>query len=238
VARLALTLLVVLFAASAGAQSAYVAGTIGADVSRVSHTDANFYSSSPDGSETLSGSVRVGTAIGPSWGVELEFVQSGHSHDQLTPVVSPLATSTSTTPAQVITVPGVSFTFTSASTNVIPVRFVQSDIRQSHSDLDALVWARQAVGGSVDLVYLGGVAFSRQRTEVTQNFPTILQLFAPLPPNSAFRSTTITYGTRPLAGVEARIGFTSHVRLIPGVRLQGIADGWLLRPYVGLGWFF
>ena len=237
-ARLALTLLVVSFAASAGAQSAYVAGTIGADVSRVSHTDANFYSSSPDGSETLSGSVRVGTAIGPSWGVELEFVQSGHSHDQLTPVVSPLATSTSTTPAQVITVPGVSFTFTSASTNVIPVRFVQSDIRQSHSDLDALVWARQAVGGSLDLVYLGGVAFSRQRTEITQNFPTILQLFAPLPPNSAFRSTTINYGTRPLAGVEARIGFTSHVRLIPGVRLQGIADGWLLRPYVGLGWFF
>jgi hypothetical protein len=64
-------------------------------------------------------------------------------------------------------------------------------------------------------------------------------LFAPVPPpNSAFRSTTISYGTRPLAGVEARIGFTSHVRLIPGVRLQGITEGWLLRPYVGLGWFF
>jgi hypothetical protein len=121
---------------------------------------------------------------------------------------------------------------------VIPIRFVESDIRQSHSDFDALVWVRQAVGGSVDLVYLGGIAFSRQRTEITQNFPTILAMFAPLPPNSAFRSTTISYGTRPLAGVEARIGFTSHVRLIPGVRLQGIADGWLLRPYVGLGWFF
>jgi len=238
VPRLVLTLLLVLFAASARAQSAYVAGTIGADVARVSHTDANFYASSPDGSETLSGSVRVGTAIGSSWGVELEFVQSGHSHDQLTPVVSPLATATntSTTPAPVITLPG--FTFTSNSPSVIPVRFVQSDIRQSHSDLDALIWARQAVGGSVDLVYLGGVAFSRQRTEITQNFPTILQLFAPLPPNSAFRSTTISYGTRPIAGVEARIGFTSHVRLVPGVRLQGIADGWLLRPYVGLGWFF
>lgn len=235
-ARFVLTLLVVLLAASARAQSAYVAGTISADVSRVSHTDANFISSSPDGNETLSGSVRVGTAIGSSWGVELEFVQSGHSHDQVTPVVSPLATSTSTTPAQVITLPG--FTFTAASTNVIPIRFVQSDIRQSHSDLDALIWARQAVGGSVDLVYLGGVAFSRERTEITQNFPTILGLFAPLPPNSAFRSTTISYGTRPLAGVEGRIKFTSHVRLIPGVRLQGIADGWLLRPYVGLGWFF
>ena len=235
-ARLILTLLVVSFAASAGAQSAYVAGTIGADVSRVSHTDANFISSSPNGSETLSGSLRVGTAIGPSWGVELEFVQSAHSHDQVTPVVSPLATTTSTTGVPTITFQGV--TISSPSANVIPVRFVQSDIRQSHSDLDALVWVRQAVGGSVDLVYLGGLAFSRQRTEVTQNFPTILQLFAPLPPNSAFRSTTISYGTRPLAGVEGRIKFTSHVRLVPGVRLQGIADGWLVRPYVGLGWFF
>jgi hypothetical protein len=237
VVRLVLTLLVVLAAASARAQSAYVAGTIGADVSRVSHTDGNFYSSSPDGSETLSGSVRVGSAIGSSWGVELEFVQSGRSHDQITPVVSPLATINSPTPAQVITLPGGVASFTLDSPNVIPIRFVQSDIRQSHSDLDALIWARQAVGGSVDLVYLGGVAFSRQRTEISQNFPTII-LFAPLPPNSAFRSTTISYGTRPLAGVEGRIRFTSHVRLIPGVRLQGIADGWLLRPYVGLGWFF
>jgi hypothetical protein len=241
VVRLVLTLLVVLCAASARAQSAYVAGTIGADVSRVSHTDANFYSSSPEGSETLSGSVRVGTTIGPSWGVELEFVHSGRSHDQITPVVSPLATTTSvvtntsTTGVPTITFQGVTI---SPPANVIPVRFVQSDIRQSHSDLDALIWARQAVGGSVDLVYLGGVAFSRQRTEISQNFPTILGLFAPLPPNSAYRSTTISYGTRPLAGIEARIRFTSHVRLLPGVRLQGIADGWLLRPYVGLGWFF
>jgi hypothetical protein len=234
--RLVLTLLVVLFASSVRAQSAYVAGTIGADVSRVSHTDANFISSSPDGSETLSGSVRVGTAIAPSWGVELEFVHSGRSHDQVTPQVFPLATNTVITGAPVVTAQG--FTFTSTSANAIPIRFVQSDIRQSHSDLDALLWVRQGVGGSVDLVYLGGVVFSRQRTEITQNFPTILGLLAPLPPNSAFRSTTISYGTRPLAGIEARIRFTSHVRLIPGVRLQGITEGWLLRPYVGLGWFF
>jgi hypothetical protein len=234
VVRLVLTLLVVLCAASVRAQSAYVAGTIGADVSRVSHTDSNFYSS-PDGAETVSGSVRVGSAIGPSWGVELEFVHSGRSHDQVTPSVQPLAANASATGAPSITVQG--FTFTSASASVLPIRFVQSDVRQSHSDLDALIWVRQGVGGSVDLVYLGGVAFSRQRTEITQDFPTILGLLAPLP-NSSFRSTTISYGTRPLAGVEARIGFTSHVRLIPGVRLQGIADGWLLRPYVGLGWFF
>jgi hypothetical protein len=166
----------------------------------------------------------------------MEFVHSGRSHDQVTPLVSPLATATSITGAAPTTLQGV--TFNSASANVIPIRFVQSDIRQSHSDLDALIWVRQGVGGNIDLVYLGGIAFSRQRTEIAQDFRTILGLFAPLPPNSGFRTTTTSYGTRPLAGVEARVGFTSHVRLIPGVRLQGIADGWLLRPYVGLGWFF
>ena len=233
-ARLVITLLVVSFAASVRAQSVYVAGTIGADVSRVSHTDSNFYSPTPNGSETISGSLRVGSAIGQGWGVELEFVHSGRSHDRLPESVLPLAANNSftATPAT----PG-GFAFTSASTSVIPVRFFQSDVRQSHSDLDALVWARQSAGAKVDLVYLGGVAFSRERVEVTQNFPTVLALFAPVP-NGMFRSTTINYGTRPLAGIEARIGFTSHVRLIPGVRLQGIADGWLLRPYVGLGWFF
>ena len=223
--RLVLTLLLVLFAATVRAQSAYVAGTIGADVSRVSHTDSTFGSATPNGSETLSGSLRVGSRIGANWGVELELVQSASSHDQVSPDVFPLAAN-ATAGAPTVSVQG--FTFTSASLNAIPIRFVQSDIRQRHSDLDALVWARQGVG----------VAFSRQRTEITQNFPTILGLFAPVPPNSAFRSTTINYGARPLVGVEGRIGFTSHIRLIPGVRLQGIAEGWLLRPYVGLGWFF
>jgi hypothetical protein len=232
--RFVITLLAVLFAASAGAQSVYVAGTIGADVSRLSHTESTFSTDTPNGSETISGSVRVGTAIGQNWGVELEFVQSGESHDQVTPSVLPLAAGTPVT-----TLPGLisGFTFTSTSPNASPIRLLQSDVRQSHRDLDAVFWARQSAGGKVDLLYLGGVAFSRERVEITQNFPTVLGLFAPVP-NGTFRSTTISYGTRPLAGIEARIGFTSHVRLIPGVRLQGIADGWLLRPYVGLGWFF
>jgi hypothetical protein len=232
VARFAIALLVLSFAVSARAQSVYVAGTIGADVSRVSHTDSSFFSPTPNGSETVSGSLRVGTPIGQIWGVELEFVHSGRSHDQVPVSVLPLATNSSFT---AVTAGG--FAFTSASASAIPIRFSATEIRQRHSDLDALIWARQAVGGSVDLVYLGGVAFSRQRVEVTQNFPTILTLLPPVP-NGTFRSTTISYGTRPLAGMEARIRFTSHIRLIPGVRLQGIADGWLLRPYVGLGWFF
>jgi hypothetical protein len=231
--RYAITALVLLFAVSARAQSVYVAGTIGADVSRVSDTDSNFYSSTPNGTETFSGSIRVGSAIGQSWGVELEFVHSARSHDEFPGSVLPLATSGSLTAP---TIPE-RLAVTSSAVSLIPVRFFESDVRQSHSDMDAVLWARQRAGGSVELVYLGGVAFSRERVEVTQNFPTVLGSLLPSP-NATFRSSTISYGTRPLAGTEARVRLTAHARLLPGLRVQGIADGWLLRPYVGVGWFF
>ena len=234
--RIAVTLLVLLLAAaSARAQSAYVAGTISADVSRVNHTDSNFSSSGVSGGdETLSGSLRVGTAVGQSWGVELEFVHSGRSHDQLPSTIFPLASTTVYT-----TPPTIASAISAAvGVNAIPAILpFQSDIRRSHSDLDALLWGRQSVSGSVDLVYLGGVAFSRERIEITQNFPTAIRLLAPVA-NGGFRTTATNYGTRPIAGIEARIRLTSHVRLIPGMRLQGIQDGWLIRPYAGLGWFF
>ena len=58
---------------SMSAQSPYVAATIGADVSRVSHTDSNLYSSPSNDAEVLSGSLRVGSSLGTNWGVELEF---------------------------------------------------------------------------------------------------------------------------------------------------------------------
>jgi len=92
-------------------------------------------------------------------------------------------------------------------------------------------------GSKVDLVYLAGVAFSHQRIEVSQTFPTVVRQLLPVPAGS-FRTTIVDYSTRPLVGAEARIGLTSHVRLIPGLRLQGLTDGWLLRPYAGLGWSF
>ena len=218
-------------AASARAQSPYVAGTIGADVSRVGHTESSFVSSPSSNTEVVSGSLRVGTAVSQTWGVELEFVRSGQSHRSQNPVITPL-------PAGGLNVGA--FTPSPAGSVVfngipVPIASFQSDIRQSHSDFDAVAWVRQPVGGSVDMVYLGGLAFSRQRIEITQTFPVILR---PLVPGGTFRSTAISYGTRPLVGAEARIGLTSHVRLIPGLRLQGLGNGWLLRPYAGLGWFF
>src|SRR5205809_268374 len=71
----------------------------------------------------------------------------------------------------------------------------QTDVRSSHSDLDAVLWARQRFGGSIDMVYLGGLVFSRERVDVTQTFPTGIRALAP---SGGFRTTLIDYGTRPL----------------------------------------
>src|SRR2546430_16241545 len=68
----------------------------------------------------------------------------------------------------------------------------QSDTRTCHTDFDGVAWARQPVSGSVDLVYLGGVAFSRERVEITQTFPTVLRIFTP--GGGSFKSTIVSYG--------------------------------------------
>jgi hypothetical protein len=223
--RFTLAVVFSLAAVAARAQSPYVGGTIGADVSRISHSTSPFASSESGGDEVISGSLRVGTSLGQNWGVEFEFVRSGESRGQVPPqIYSPLASA--------------SFTVAPAglSSIALPVGGFQSEVRQSHYDFDTVAWARQRAG-KVEFVYLGGVAFSHQRVEISQTFPTVIRVLLPVPGGS-FRTTVIDYSVHPLVGAEARIGLTSHVRLIPGLRLQGVGDGWLLRPYAGLGWFF
>jgi len=226
--HLALAVVFSLVAVAARAQSPYVGGTIGADVSRFSQTTSNVASSEAGDSEVVSGSLRVGTSLGQNWGVELEFVRSGRSRGQVPPpIYLPLASGAN------------SFTVAPAGVSSIafPIGGFQTDLRQSHYDFDTLAWVRQRAGDNVDLVYLGGVAFSHRQVEIAQTFPTVIRALLPIP-GGTFRTTVIDYSARPLVGAEARIGLTSHVRLIPGLRLQGVADGWLLRPYAGLGWFF
>ncbi len=220
------------------AQSPYVAGAISADVSRVSHADSSLYSSPASGGEVLSGALRVGTSVGSNWGVELEFVRAGRTSEQR-PLVTPLALTGGVTSIEQLLPAGV---LTGYTVGTIPFNY-RSDVRTRHESVDAVAWARQSIGGSVDLVYLGGLAFSRDRSDITESLTPIRGTPITLPPAiilppTTYRSTLIEYATRPLVGMEARIGLTSRLRLVPGIRVQGLGDGWLLRPYVGLGWFF
>jgi len=225
-----LLLLLLCPAAPSQAQSPYVAGAIGADLSRVSHAESSVYQSASGNDEVLSGALRVGASVGANWGVELEYVRSGKSHDEI-PLVYPLATATPGTSVS-IAFPGLPPGITDALSIAIPIAF-QSEVTRRHSAFDTVAWVRQAVGGSVDLVYLAGVAFDRNRSDVSQS----VVARGALPP-TPLRSSFVQYGTHPIVGMEARIGLASKLRLVPGLRGQSLTEGWLVRPEVSLGWFF
>jgi len=142
--------------APALAQSPYVAGAIGADVSRSSHADSSFYSPPSNGGEVLSGALRVGTSINGIWGVELEYGRAGRSSEE-TPIFNPLAQTGSISVNLAQLLPGVA--------PGIPIAFpfdYRSEVRRRHTSMNAIAWARQPVGGAVDLVYLAGIAFTRE----------------------------------------------------------------------------
>jgi hypothetical protein len=107
--------------------------------------------------------------------------------------------------------------------------------------VSTLAFARQAVGERVDLVYLGGLGFSRVVHEIEFGIPRSF-LAADRPFVPSYKTRTTQYGVGPVVGVEARIGMTEHARLVAGVRLhalgQSLVDGWLVRPAVGLAWAF
>ena len=214
--RRVLVLAFVLLSAPAFAQSTYVSGALGVDVSRLSHAESSLYASPSSGTEVLSGALRVGMSLNPIWGVELEFVRAGRSDDQA---------------------PNLRYATLAGNANAalpVPIDY-RPDVRRRQMGVDAVAWVRKPVSGSVDLVYLGGVAFTRARSDITQQFiPQGRTTVLPAPVHSTF----IEYATGPLVGIEARITMTARLRLVPGIRVQGLGDGWGVRPAVALGWSF
>lgn len=210
------------------------------DVSRLGRIETVGFALPERDGEVLSGALRVGTLVGDRWGLELEFARGATLEDEtsLGPRILPAGG-----------LP-VGFTFPSGTPGPVPIgapialNFRQR-LEQRHQSLGTLAWIRQGIGGRVDLVYLGGIAFWRTTREQEQTFSfPFLQRLPGLSVIASPSQTTrmTTYGVDPIVGVEAHVGLTDHVRLVPGLRLQGIGDaessGWLLRAGMGLGWFF
>src|SRR5688572_478044 len=83
--RAGIVLLCVCLAEPARAQSAYVVGSLAAEISRSSRAETvGFETPSGDG-EVLGGSLRAGTSLGDRWGVELEFARGATSEQETTP---------------------------------------------------------------------------------------------------------------------------------------------------------
>jgi hypothetical protein len=211
-------------------------GSITADISRVTRFESSGFEAPTGDGETLGASFRVGTSLGNRWGVEFELARGAE-----------LETESSLSPR--ILASDLLFTFTPGGTSVpSPTQLAPIALnyrlrtRQQHLTLGTVAWVRQSVGRNTDLVYFAGAAFVRSRFEQNTSFG----LGAGLPAGLILpfpQTTELTrYGVGPLAGFEARIGLTDRVRLVPGIRLQTLdtdtGGGWLLRPGVGLGWFF
>ena len=160
-------------------QSVYVAGTIGADVSRVSHTDSSFYLVDAKRERNLQWFAPRRDADRPDLGrgagirptraaatIRCRFHRAAARRQQLRHCGRPQEASRLRLPQPV----------------AIPIPFApdRGQAKALRPGRACFGRARRS-GGSVDLVYLGGVAFSRERVEVTQNFPTVLSVVPPVP---------------------------------------------------------
>ena len=229
----ALFVLLSLIAVPAFAQAPYVGAAVGMDVARYDHVEFPGSGDFDASGEAVAFSLRVGTPIGQNWGVELGFTYPSEierENSQGFPIPLLAAASLAGIGAGVALPPGGNLTF--------PVFEASTEVERRNVTLDTVAWFAQSVGSRVDLVYLGGVAFNRVTEEITFQFN---RRQAGLIVPTSTRS--VSYGVGPVVGMEARIGLTDHVRLVPAFRLQSVGGnstqgGWLIRPSAGLAWQF
>jgi hypothetical protein len=234
-----------LSAASGFAQSVYVSAAVGMDVSRFSGVETTGFDAPQPGGEAMAVTLRAGTRVGQSWGVELGFTRPSAVEKESTfgfpiPLGSLSGGIRAIGPGASV-VPGASVSGTVFSIGS-PVFETRTRLQRRDTTLDTVAWIAQPVSSRVDLVYLGGIAFNRTVEEASFEITARAAILPPIIIPHSVRTTT--YGLAPVVGVEARIALTDHIRLVPGVRLQGIGGGtngtagWLVRPSAGLMWEF
>lgn len=222
-----------LLAAPAWAQSPYVTGAIGAEIVRSTSVTSSGSTFTTRNGESWSGAVRLGTLVVSRVGVELEWLRPGlieGDGDGPIYVASDL-------PRAVVA--------SLIADGIVPdtaiFSIISQQTRMRATTLSTLAFVRQPVGARVDLVYLGGLGFSRVVHETEFGIPRPLPA-ASRPIVPSYRTRTTQYGVGPVVGAEARIDMTEHVRFVAGMRLhalgQSLVDGWLVRPNVGLSWMF
>jgi hypothetical protein len=210
-------------ATSAAAQSPYVGAAVIADVVRSSGSRDQ----QPGSGETIGGALRVGTSLGPRWGVDLEFVRSGETDWR--PDVTILAGLPR----------GVPDAFFGPVPDLAIFPTPNIEVESQLSTLTASLWFRQNVSDRFSLVYLGGVVFSRTEAETQIEYgPIGLPRGGPTVPTRLYSNEAVLYDTGVSVGLDGDIEMTDHLRLVPGLRMLAIESQWLLRPSVGLRWRF
>jgi hypothetical protein len=216
----------ILITAPAMAQTPYVGTALVGDVARFSHSSFDGRLGESSGGEAIGFALRLGIGVGAAWGVEAEFARPS----ELTSTASPPVLAALGYPELVgrlgLIDPG-----------GLTGLGISIDTRQRNTTLSTVAWVRQDLTNRAALVYLGGLSFVRAAHVTEYSFSFVRALPGLLLP-AADRVEFIAYGVRPVVGIEARIGLTDHLELVPGVRLTGLESGWLVRPAVGLSWGF
>lgn len=234
----------VLAAASASpafAQGTYVSASLTADVVRFSHSESEGAPEFPRDGEAIGFSLRVGTPVGSSWGVEAEFARPAEIESDGVPGPYPMPAWLSYTTDGVTTVTPEPVT-RSGMYEIFPAFSYRVRTSERTTTWSAALWARQTLTARMALVYSGGLGFHRSDRETAFTFTPV----SPLPGRPGIPivmptpsiTRVITYSARPFAGIDARIAMTDHVELVPGLRVHGLDGGVLLRPSVGLAWMF
>lgn len=205
------------FSTAASAQAPYVGATLFADVVRSTHTETDGVTGPDAGGEAIGFALRVGTRVGATWGVELEFARPATIEGMSTPEVRPLDLPPVIDP------------------RIFPPISFSIEAEERHTTLSPSAWIEQPLSARVSLVYLGGLTFGRTDREYTVSYPTLAVLPIGRP---TYTTESVTYGLGAIVGFEARLGLGERAQLVPGIRLHAIDNVWLVRPAVGINWNF
>ena len=236
--RAAMMMASLLAASSGWAQGVYVGGAVGAEAVRTSSTESGGITYDNGSGDAFAGAIRVGTFLTDHVGLELEYFRPGEiESDAGGPIYltqSSAVWSSIMADSPLASFPSLGSTFPS---------IISQSMRVRTSTMSALLTARQSLGGRVDLVYLGGVGFSRVVREIEYGFPRgILPVALPPSIQRSYSSRTTQFAAGPVVGIEVRAGMTDHAQVVAGLRLhalgQAVLDGWMIRPSIGLAWKF
>ena len=227
-----LWVLIAVFGASrASAQGVYVGGAIAAEVVRTTSTRSGGTTYDDGSGEAFGGAIRVGTFITERLGVEVEYFRPAELESDGDGIFYPAAE-----------LGTLSYSFNGVTpAGIFPaLPYFSQTMRVRTSTTSALLTARQPIGSRAELVYLGGVGFSRVVRESEYGFSGAFPVDARI--RNPYSERTTQYAAGPVVGVEMRAGMTEHAQLVAGLRVhtlgQAVVDGWMIRPSIGLAWKF
>jgi hypothetical protein len=203
--------------------SIYLGAAAGSDTFLTTQVEAGQFSQPESGGTTPVFAVRGGITLGERWGAEVEFARS-LTIERDNAVDFP------------------SFPLTLGG--IVPVGFPRPSFRveseQALTAVNTVAWVSYPLNARLDVVVMAGAAFQRSETEqsLSIDFPQLVFPGSPMLTVLPDSTRVTTYDVGPLVGVEGRIRFGDHVRVVPALRLSDAAGGWSVRPTAGVDWVF